>query len=310
MQSMTFREFTDQMVVFYNERKFEDALRLIEEQREFFPEQATRTTFWRMCLLSLAGRSQDVLSVFQQGLDSGQWWSRELFADPDLAAVRDLPEFQRLAAIAEERYQEERTRIPRDQAVLLPDPPASGNYPLLIALHGRNGNKESHLEFWEVARRRGWLVVSPQSTQPLFPGAYCWDNLAQGVSDVLYSYEQVLQGYEIDPQQLIVAGFSQGSGLALYTALSGNIPARGFIGIASWWADPKSLRPQTEEAKRLRGYFITGEKDHTLDTAKEIQSTLKENNIPFAEESHADLAHEFPSDFEPSFDKAIKFILE
>ena len=310
MQSMTFREFTDQMVVFYNERKFEDALRLIEEQREFFPEQATRTTFWRMCLLSLAGRSQDVLSVFQQGLDSGQWWSRELFADPDLDAVRDLPEFQRLATIAEERYQEERTRIPRDQAILLPDPPASGNYPLLIALHGRNGNKESHLEFWDVARRRGWLVVSPQSTQPLFPGAYCWDNPAQGISDILYSYEQVLQGHEIDPQHVIVAGFSQGSGMALYSALGGKIPARGFIGIASWWADPESLIPQTEDAKRLRGYFITGEKDHTVETAKEIQSVLRKNNIQFEEESHADLAHEFPPDFESSFDKAIKFILE
>jgi hypothetical protein len=103
MQSMTFRELSDQLVTLYNERKFDDALRLIEEQREFFPEQATRITFWRMCLLSLAGRSTEVLLVFQQGLDSGQWWSRELFADPDLDAVRDLPEFQRLVAISEER---------------------------------------------------------------------------------------------------------------------------------------------------------------------------------------------------------------
>lgn len=310
MQPMTFRELSDQLVPLYNQRNFEDALQLLEGQRDFFPEQAARITFWRMCLLSLASRPAEVLSVFQQGLDNGQWWSRELFADPDLDAVRDLPEFQRLTALAEEKYQEERTRIPRDQAVLLPEPPASGGYPLLVALHGRNGTKESHLEFWEVARRRGWLVVSPQSTQPLFPGAYCWDNPTQAMADVLYSYEQVLQGYEIDPRHVIVAGFSQGSGLALYTALSGKIPARGFIGIASWWADPKSLIPQTEDAKRLRGYFITGEKDHTFDTAKEMQSTLKENNIQFDEESHAELGHEFPSDFESSFDRAIKFILE
>ena len=60
----------------------------------------------------------------------------------------------------------------------------------------------------------------------------------------------------------------------------------------------------------MRGYFITGEKDHTFDTAKEIQNTLKENHIPFGEESHPDLAHEFPPDFASSFDKAIKFILE
>jgi len=310
MQPMTFRELSDQLVVLYDQRNFEDALQLLEGQRDFFPDQATRTTFWRMCLLSLAGRPAEVLSVFQQGLEAGQWWSQELFADPDLNAVRELSEFQRLVAISEEKYQEERTRIPSDHAILLPNPPASGKYPLLIALHGRNGNKESHLEFWEVARRRGWLVVSPQSTQPLFPGAYCWDNTAQGVADVLYSYEQVSQEYEIDPERLLIAGFSQGSGLALHTALTGTIPAHGFIGVASWWADPKSLSPETEEAKRLRCYFITGEKDHTFDTAMEIQKALQENNIQFDQESHADLAHEFPSEFESSFDKAIKFILE
>jgi predicted esterase len=310
MQLMTFRELTDQLVVLYDQRKFDDAFQLVEQQRDFFPEQATRTTFWRMCLLSLTGRSAEVLSVFQQGLDAGQWWSQELFADPDLDAVRDLPEFKRLTALAEEKYQEERTRIPRDQAILLPEPPVSGKYPLLIALHGRNGNKESHLEFWDVARRGGWLVVSPQSTQPLFPGAYCWDNPARGMADVLDSYEQVLQGYEIDPQRLLIAGFSQGSGMALYIALRGRLPARGFIGIASWWADPQSLIPQTEEAKRLRAYFITGEKDHTFDTAKQIQNALKENNIQFDEESHTDLAHEFPPDFEKSFDTAIDFIFK
>jgi predicted esterase len=263
-----------------------------------------------MCLLSLAGRSAEVLEVFQQGLDAGQWWSRELFADPDLDAVRDLPEFQRLVASADERYQEERTRISREQAILVPDAPALGSYPLLIFLHGRNGNKETHLEFWQAARQRGWLVVSPQSTQPLFPGAYCWDHPSQGIADVLYSYEQVLGQYQIDTQRVILAGFSQGSGMALHTALSGKIPARGFIGIASWWAEPKSLIPHTEEAKRLRAYFITGEKDHTIDTAKEIQKTLKENEIQFEKETHAQLAHEFPANFESSFDKAIKFILE
>ncbi len=66
--------------------------------------------------------------------------------------------------------------------------------------------------------------------------------------------------------------------------------------------------PQSEAAKRIRGYFITGEKDHTLETAKEIQKVLRENRIRFGEEVYPDLGHEFPSDFESSFDKAIDFI--
>jgi len=263
-----------------------------------------------MCLLSLCNRPDDVMFVFQQGLDNGLWWGESQFQDSDLDAVRDLPEFKRLMAVSQENYEEERAHVKRDQAILLPEPPASGKYPLLIALHGRNGNKDSDLEYWEAARRRGWLVLSPQSTQPLFSGSYCWDNPTEGLTDLLFYYEQVSRKYQIDPQRVIIAGFSQGSGMAIYSALSGKFDVRGFIGIGTFIAESDWLIPLARQAQSVRGYFITGEKDHTLDMARAIQTILKENNIQFGEEVHSDLAHEFPADFGSSFDKAIKFILE
>lgn len=310
MEQMTFRELTEKIVYLYNEKKYADALQLLEQNSDCFPLQAPRTTFWKMCLLSLSGRSEEVIPVFQKGLAAGLWWAQGQFADPDLDAVRDMPEFKHLVAVSQEKYEEARTQIKRDQAVLLPEVPDSGRYPLLIALHGRNGNKDSYLEFWEAARQRGWLVVSPQSTQPLFDGAYCWDDPALGIADVLFSYEQISQQYQIDPQRILLAGFSQGSGMAMYIALSGKINARGFIGVASFWDKPASLVPQTDGAKLVRGYFVIGEQDHTLENAKEVKSVLKENNIQFAEELHPNLGHDFPADFGSSFDKAIDFIFK
>lgn len=307
MESMTFHELTDQMVALYHQKKFEDALQLIEQHLNAFPEQAARLTFWRMCFLSLLGRSEEVLAVFQQGLDSGLWWHMELFSDPDLNAIRDLPAFKRLMALSQERYQEEQAQIERDYSILQPGPPSTGLYPLLITLHGRNGNKESDIRQWELARQRGWLVLSCQSTQPVFQGAYHWDNPEQGLADLRFYYDQVSQQYPVDPQRILIAGFSQGSGMAIFTALTGNLPVRGFIGIGTWWADPSQLDVQ---GKQVRGYFITGEKDHTLERAREIQEVLLKNNVEFAEEVHADLGHEFSSDFGASFDKAIHFIFE
>ena len=310
MESMTFRELGNQLVALYGQGKFEEALQLIEKHFDEFPEQAARIIFWRMCLLSLAGRPAEVLSVFQRGLDSGLWWSEGLFADPDLDAVREMPEFKRLAEASQKRYEEARMHIERDQTILFPEAPASGPYPLLIALHGHNGDKESNLEFLEVARQKGWIVLLAQSTQPTFTGAYGWDDPEQGLADVLFYYEQLLQKYQIDPQRTVIAGFSQGGGMAIHTALTGKLDTRGFIAVACWWQDPKALASQTETAERLRGYFIIGEKDHTLETTREIQRVLKENGIPFDEEVHADLAHEFPSDFEKTFDAAIDFIFK
>lgn len=307
---MTFQDLIDELFRLYPQGKYAEALEIVEQQSDRFPEQSARTTFWRMCLLSLCGRADDTISVFRQGLDAGLWWRKDVFNDSDLNTVRDLPEFRSLMAESQEKYEAARTEVERDQAVLVPEEPASGSYPLLIALHGRNGNKESNIREWETARRKGWLVLLAQSTQPLFPGSYCWDDPAQGRADLLFYYEDICSKYPVDPRRVVLAGFSQGSGMVIHTTLSGRIAARGFISIASWWNEPASLVPQTEDAKHVRGYFITGEKDHTFDTAKEIQKVLQANNIQFAEEAHPDLAHEFPPDFEKSFDGAIDFIFK
>ncbi len=98
--------------------------------------------------------------------------------------------------------------------------------------------------------------------------------------------------------------------MAIYATLSGKLGARGFIGIGTFIAEPDSLIPLAGQAQSVRGYFVIGEKDYTLDKATAIQKILKENNIPFEEEVFPDLGHAFPPDFEKTFDKAIKFILE
>lgn len=305
---LSIRELTDSMRHLYTESNYSEALELVEQNANHFPEESTRIAFWRMCLLSLCGRVNDVVSVFQQALDSGLWWSELQFRDTDLDPVRDLPEFKRLVALSQKKYEEVRKHIKPDYDVLLPDAPISGKYPLLVAVHGRNGNKNSHTEYWEIARQKGWLVLVAQSTQPLSSSSYCWDDPAIGLSDLLTYYEQISREYQIDPHRVIVAGFSQGGGMTIYMALGGKTQARGFIGVASFWDDPNSLKPLANHARHIRGYFITGEKDHTLGNVREIQNVLKENHIQFTEEVHPDLAHEFPSDFEKSFEYAINFI--
>jgi predicted esterase len=309
LDQMTFQELTDELMRLYPEGKYAEALEVVERNEDRFPEQAARTTFWRMCLLSLCGQTQDVMSVFRQGLDSGLWWTESQFVDPDLDNVRDLPEFKRLMQESNKKYLEMRAQIQPDRTLLIPED-ASGEVPLLIALHGRNGHKESNLEYWEIARRCGWLVLSPQSRQALFPGSYCWDDNEEGLADILFHLDEVKNRYRINSNQIIVAGFSQGSGMSIYAALNGQIGARGFIGVGTFILDPDSLTSLAGRRPDVRGYFITGEKDHTLERARAIQNILRASNVPFAEETYPDLGHDFPPNFKSSFEKAIQFILE
>jgi predicted esterase len=214
-----------------------------------------------------------------------------------------------LVEVSNKKCIEAQAQIGHNGAVLVPDDVA-GELPLLIFLHGRNGDKNYNLEYWDVARQRGWLVLSPQSRQAIFPGAYCWDKSEQGLEDVLFHLEEILKMYKVDRKRIIIAGFSQGSGMAIYAALSGKVGACGFIGVGTFLAEPASLIPLASQAQPIRGYFVTGEQDHTLDKARAIQNILKDNNIQFGEEVHSDLGHAFPTDFEKSFDKAIDFIFK
>lgn len=309
MSQMTFKQLTDEMMNLYNKGDYSGALQLVEGAAGDFPEQLARTTFWKMCLLSLCGRPKDVISVFRQGLDSGLWWAEGQFRDPDLDAVRELPEFKTLVEESGKKCIEAQAHISHDRAILVPDNIVN-ELPLLIALHGRNGDKNYNIEYWEVARQRGWLVLSPQSRQALFDGAYCWENDQQGLNDILFHVEEIVKVYKIDRRRIVIAGFSQGSGMAIYAALSGKVGARGFIGVGTFIAEPDSLIPLASQTQSVRGFFVTGEKDYTLDKAQAIQEILKENRIQYTEEVFPELGHTFPPEFEKTFDKAIDFIFK
>lgn len=309
MEQITFQELTDELMLLYSQGKYAEALDIVQQNADRFPEQSARTTFWKMCLLSLCGRTNDVVSVFRQGLDSGLWWAESQFIDTDLDHVREMSEFKRLVAESNRKCMEMQAQIEPARTVLVPEDSAK-QLPLFIILHGRNGNKDSNLEYWDVAYRRGWLVLSPQSRQALSPSSYCWDDNEKGLEDILFHFNEIMEMYDIDRQRIVIAGFSQGSGMGIYAALSGKLNARGFLGIGTFLREPNLLIPLVSQVQNVCGYFLIGEKDNTLDKAKAIQMILKENNIPFASEVYPDLGHEFPSDFEKSFDQAIDFIFK
>jgi len=300
-----FRAVTQELIRLYNDQKYAEALEMVEREAGAYPDQLARTTFWRACLHSLSNRPQEALSTLEKGLADGLWWHQSQFLDSDFDSIREMPEFKALVAKSQEQWEQSRGQTKPERVVLVPA--GEGPYPLLIVIHGRSGDKNSNLEHWEVARQRGWLVFSPQSTQALFPGAYCWDEASVGIQEIRLHFDEVMGQYPIDRQRIAAGGFSQGSGMAILTALQPQIQARGFIGVGTWWGDLESL---TSAAKvhSTCGYFITGLKDYTLERAREIQAVLKETGSVFAEEVYPDLGHEFPPDFGQLFEKAIKFI--
>jgi predicted esterase len=293
------------MFELYRAVKYGPALEHVEKDMASFPEYSARITFWRMCLLSLCGRADDALSVFSDGLEAGLWWHESLFRDTDFDSIRDLPRFKELVARSKERWKVEGIGAKSERTLL--EPAASGPYPLLIALHGFGGNKDSNLNYWEIACRKGWMVLSIQSRLFVFGGSSFWE-ADSGMEDILHHLHKIRRQYRIDGKQIVLAGFSQGGGMAILAGLSPKVNAAGVIAVAGGWNEVEPFKAAAKNGRSCRCYFVNGLLDIGLERSRQIQAALKENQIPVVEEVHPDLGHEFPPDFGESFENALKYL--
>jgi len=84
---MSFSDTAAEVLGFYRQGRFSDALAVIARDRSQFPSEDATFTFWEACLLSMNGQPDAALSALQGGLDRDLWWSEATLADSDLDAA-------------------------------------------------------------------------------------------------------------------------------------------------------------------------------------------------------------------------------
>ena len=99
-----------------------------------------------------------------------------------------------------------------------------------------------------------------------------WDDLEIASQEVHHSYAALLDKFAVDRGRTVTAGHSMGGEVAIWLALSGTIPAAGFLAVGpsgpnmnqpeSWqvWID-QAVQRQAGASGALRGCVIAGEAD-------------------------------------------------
>jgi len=118
-----------------------------------------------------------------------------------------------------------------DHLVLPPDQASAGAHPAIILIHGRGANEEDLVGLPGVFDKRLMILSVRAPFAFAYDGGYTWydigalgvpepgsfrescDRLGQFVADAL-------EHYSIDPQRLILLGFSMGTAMALSFAAS------------------------------------------------------------------------------------------
>ncbi len=189
------------------------------------------------------------------------------------------------------------------------EPRGDGPHPTVLALHGWGASALDLIGLSPYLGGGRFLVVCPQGPvqTPIGPGAvgYGWYPISKGgppdVPAILAAREQILAfldaamaRHPIDPQKLVLLGFSQGGVMAYSLALTE--PER-FAGLAalSTWLPPELLEhlEVSADVSRLPILIQHGSRDEPIPVARARQSVerLRSWRMPLTYREH-DMGHE------------------
>jgi hypothetical protein len=288
---------------------------LITEAAPHFPDRAALLYNWRYCAAALLNKPDLAIEIFQEAIAEGFWWSEEyLRSDEDLKSLQNLPAFNQLVDVCEQRYQTALSEAaPVSLSLPLPTQSAEA-LPLLLALHGNSDNADNSVSFWESAVKQGWLTVLLQSSQVVGPQAYVWNDLELGAREIQDHCAGLAEEYQINSEQLVIGGFSKGGEMAIWATLTDSIPVNGFIAVCPggpYIEDINRWRPILENSKVLaerRGYFVVGENDPRVENIKALHDMLVSEGMACKLVIAPGIDHAFPADFDQTLARALQYL--
>jgi predicted esterase len=288
---------------------FAEALDLVTREGYVFPDYAQKVIYyWRMTMACRLNKKDLALGLLEEAVRAGYWYAG-LETDPDFQLLYGDAEFERLAQLGMEHRSRAMANAVPVVKTLIPDtkPP----HPLLLALHGGGANVESHVSHWLAAVEHGWLVALPQSSQVYAPGTFTWNDWEWAQQEVGARYAALCNEHSIDPNRVVVSGFSQGGGLALWLVLSGAIKAQGLLLVGPFLDEVSHIIPLLEKRvpDGLRVYLVAGQRDrYCHGIVKQLANLLPAYGIMCKVDDYPDLEHSFPVDFEIKLPESLSFL--
>ena len=320
MNNLTFSELETQLFQLYQGKEYTKALDLATRAASQFPAEATSIYLWRFGLASLLKETALALQLLEEAVEAGLWYAESLLReDPDLQPLQGLPEFEQLVEVCRKRHAKAQAQAAPALITLQPEGGCQAGLepcPWLLAFHGNDLTAEGSVGFWRSAVSKGWLLALPQSSQVSGPDGYIWNDQDRAVSEIQEHVATICGQYAVDPNRIVLAGFSRGGELGIWLAMSGTIEARGFIAVGPggpYINEPDKWVPLIEasQGRGLRGYLVVGEQDiFCYEGTQALAALLKARDIPCELEVHPNLGHDFPPGFEQSLSRALEFVLQ
>ena len=265
------------------------------------------------CAHSLAGEVDSALVWLRRAGERGFAGVRSVEEDADLAAVRRHPGFAEATAtirdnrarmFADFKEHAERAEI----LTLLPRDPPPGPRPLIVVLHGYGDEPDPNAELYrKAARQRGAIVAAPSGLRP-GPGGhgFAWTFRDESEWWVLRVIERLRAVHPVDPDRVVLAGFSQGANVALAVGMKHPDRFAGLLPVAGWW---EADRMPVPAAGGPRVYLLTGARDPRVESFREARRALAGAGLAVRLRVIPGLGHAYPTSATRELGRGLDFLL-
>ena len=219
----------------YLAEQYDEALRITDELLERFPDRFASLSQLRAEVLVQLGRPDDALATAAAVLDAGRWWSDRQVGSLEEEGL-DLGE---VGTALRSRAQQE-VDAARTRSAVVEVRSAGRGWVTVVVLHMYGVPAAETLEVWEPVVAAGVDVVTVESTLVDGDGYPCWDQRDLALRDLDAGIAAAPGGVP-----LVLAGASQGAGLAASAALNGEARAD------AWLAVVGAPRPGVARMERL-----------------------------------------------------------
>ena len=243
--------------------------------------------------------------------------SERLQAFSELQPLRDAAEF---ASVLDEVQQCESEQFVAYRAAGIS---ANAKTPLIIYLHGLGIGPRAEIPYWtHVADRLQLTVVCPKSERRFAPMLFGWNqpevrdshspeyfDVAMAKQVIAESIQFAKNEYAIDEDRILLAGFSQGAGVAVRVLLEDPSNYQGGVLIGGLYQPVDSLLEHVSHDLHPEFRLIAGEVDPLKDRSERLAQELRAAGLNCSLKVIPGVGHEYPPSDQATLRKAVADLL-
>jgi predicted esterase len=266
------------------------------------------------CVFALAGKPGPALHWLERAAQSGFRHLSHLESDPDLDSVRDLSGYAQVVDLVAKNLLRHRRLAIRKAASnppLIVAPNAEGidgPRPLIIVLHGFGDRAAHYTDLWgPVAGEIGAILAVPHGTKVVGEGRG-WGDVEEADAVVQLTLEYVRRRFDVDPDRVVLTGFSQGGAMATAVGLRHPNLFVGVIPMAGGYL-PDVDAPDPAAGNGPRYYFMVGSRDRVADEVRRAATDFDAAGFEVNLRVVGETGHTFPRRTRSELRRALRFVL-